>query len=144
MAVRARWVVGGLLAAVALAWAWWEFGRDRAPAEVADRPAAVTAATCETDAACVGRQHVAAAAAACRAGIEDLAGFGVRWSDAAGGPRFTRFAWRDRAGGAIVFVGDAAQFRSAGGDFSPVTYECDFDPAAGRALDARVRAGRMP
>ncbi len=100
---------------------------------------------CETDARRVGSRHVGAAATACKADIEDLAGHRVRWSDETSAvPRFARFAWRDRAQGTITFIGDQAEFENGAGSFQPVTYECDFDPAGGKARAVRVRQGRLP
>ena len=140
---RTRWWIVAAVAVVAAAAIVREFGEDRAPATPLATPAAVTG-RCEDDAHCVGLRHVAAAATACRASIEDLAGFGVRWTDASAAPAFRRFAWRNAAGGPVTFSGDAADFRNAAGDYAPVTYECDFDPVAGKALDTRVRPGRLP
>ena len=138
MQARSAWVIVGVVAGI-VAGAWYVLRDDR----VAVAPVQpVSSLPCEADAACVGRRHVAAAAIACRAAIEDLAGYRVRWAGAA--PGFSRFAWRDRDRGVISFVGDEAEFENASGAFQPVTYECDFDPAAGRSLEARVRQGRLP
>ena len=139
------WLAGGAMVACAAAALWFLGGRDHLAVVDAARPAASHAAPCESDAQCVGGRHAAAAAAACKAGIEDLASNGVRWSDpAVPGPRFSRSRWLDQPRGTLTFAGDQAAFETASGAWQPVSYECDFDPAPGKLLQARVNQGRLP
>jgi hypothetical protein len=130
--------------AVVLAAASWWAAAPTAPPQDADRPAAsgqplVAAEPCRQVLNCAAAQAMQAASEACRPAIEQLAVFAPRWTQGAAQPIFTEYAWLDRQRGTITYFGNRAEFQDAGGGFAAVAYECDFDPVARSALDARVR-----
>ncbi len=141
---RNIWLIGAFIA-FCVALGIWRFGeRDRVAPDAA-KPTRPADAGCAADLQCAGKRNVAAASANCKHDIEELAGYGVRWTDTAHRePRFDRFNWHDRDRGTITFIGDQAEFETASGAYQPVIYECDFDPAVNKALAARVRQGHLP
>jgi hypothetical protein len=92
------------------------------------------------DARCAVTRVIAPATGACVAAIEDLAGYGTRWPvDQAATPTFSRFHWRHAALGAVTLAGEQAEFRNAAGTYQAVEYECDFDLATLKVIEARAR-----
>ncbi len=104
----------------------------------------VTAATdCSKVLSCVAPKFQREASDSCRAPIEELATFAPRWKQLPGDTIFDGYEWLVVAQGSIRYFGHRAEFGNAGGVFSPVAYECDFDPATRRVIDVRVKgAGR--
>ena len=140
----ARVIAAVLICVGVAAGAWWTFGRsDRADPESVR--VATASPTCSKDVRCIGAKSAEAAGVACRPGIEDLAGYGVRWTGATkSGPAFDRFRWHDEARGTITLGGDQAAFATASGAYRPVVYECDYDPTALAVLGVRVTPGPVP
>lgn len=143
-----RLVGVALSVGVALAWLLRSAPTDGAgtrspvPAEAVGKRVAPGAASIASncDARCVAAKVIGPATTACTAAVEEFAGFGVRWLDEGGAsPRFDRFAWLQEARGTVTLAGGRAEFRNAAGAYTPVAYDCDFDPATLVVLEARAR-----
>lgn len=94
----------------------------------------------ECDANCAVATVIVPATKACTAAVEELAGFGARWADAdASASRFDRISWLQKTRGTVTLAGGHAEFRNAAGAYTPVEYDCDFDPATLAVLEARAR-----
>ena len=116
--------------------------RSSAPGDVVGRRVALAAAPMDSgcDARCVAIKVIVPATTACAAAVEELAGFGVRWLDeGAASPKFDRFSWLQVARGSVTMAGGRAEFRNAAGAYTPVEYDCDFDPVTLTVLEARAR-----
>lgn len=105
---------------------------------------ATKAARCHYDLQCWGQKHEVSARKDCFAAVERLAMYEMRWN-AGEGSRLTHFRWTDRDSlGWVTYIGDKASFQNGFGAWQNMVYECDYDPAKKRILDARARPGRMP
>ena len=128
--------------------AWWAVAPTAAPDRATPPTASVqpqaASLPCHQVLNCAAAQAMQAASEACRPAIEQLAAFAPRWTQGAGQPIFSDYAWLDRAQGKITYFGNRAEFQNAGGAFATVAYECDFDPAARKVLDARAQGVAKP
>lgn len=93
---------------------------------------------------CLGDKGVLVAGGYCRASIEALAKYSVKWTDGMFNPMFGRFRWQDQKSGIITYVGDKAEFQNGFGAYMPVIYECDMSSDNKTVLDVRVSEGRLP
>lgn len=111
-----------------------------------DSPAskAPSEATCRQDLQCWGDRNALASDSACAAQVEKLALHSVRWKTDSYEPKFQRFRWKDKDVGTLTYVGDRAEFQNGFGAYTPVVYECDFDPSTKTVLDVRAEEGRLP
>jgi hypothetical protein len=104
-----------------------------------------TAADCgKTDLRCRGAAGLAAAAAACPAHIEQQSEYSVRWTDAPGTAKFSRFNWTAEPGGTLTFIGDRIEFQSPTGAYKPMRYLCEMAADGKTVVGARVYEGRLP
>ena len=133
---------------VALAWVWRSVPPQPAATQVSQPVIRMSGTPAprvgpvdrECDAQCALATVIGPATKTCTAAIEELAGFGARWADAdAAGSRFDRISWLQKARGTVTLAGGRAEFRNAAGAYTPVEYDCDFDPATLTVLGARAR-----
>jgi hypothetical protein len=104
-----------------------------------------TAADCgKTDLRCRGAAGLAAATAACPAHIEQQSEYSVRWTDAPGTAKFSRFNWTAEPGGTLTFIGDRIEFQSPTGAYKPMRYLCEMAADGKTVVAARVYEGRLP
>jgi hypothetical protein len=153
---RRRWrhaALAGSAVAVGIALAWLNrseppptpapfAGEVVAPTARLAAPPAAADTTC--DARCVATRVIVPAGAACTLAVEELAGFGVRWLVDAPQARFDTYGWLSNSQGTLTLAGGRAEFRNAAGAYTPVDYDCDFDPARLAVLAARARPRASP
>lgn len=96
---------------------------------------------CTQDLSCWGERNSIAAEVRCPDRVERLATHSVHWRD---GTKMTHFRWKDKSAGIVTYLGDRAEFQNGFGAYTPVVYECDFDPATKTVLDVRASEGRLP
>lgn len=99
-------------------------------------------AACKSDFNCWTNKFQRAATKACAPKVERLAKNNFEWSDSFSSPKFPR-AMIDEDGTKITYVGDALKMQNGFGAWVIVTYECDFDTAAGTAIAVRVSPGQL-
>lgn len=145
---RTKVAAGLAVAALLVAFGWYAtIGRPvstgPAPGDPVARSAvpdrSATTLPCHQVLHCAARQAMQDASARCRPGIETLAVYAPKWTQGAGEPIFTDYVWSVRQQGTITYMGNRAEFRTGGGGYAPVAYECDYDPAAQKVLDVRAK-----
>lgn len=136
-------ILVGLLAAGAVLY-FLASGSSSPPASVpASSASASEEAACRQDLRCWGEKHHVAAARVCQPLIERMAKYDLQWTDAWHEPKMSRFAWKDKDAGIIVFLGDKVKFQNGFGAWQQVTYHCDYNTLTGEALDVRLYEGRL-
>lgn len=114
------------------------------PAKQVMLPAGATSAeNCRQTIACIGEKLALIASSRCKTEIERQARFSAEWSDGPLEPKFSRYRWTDRMGGAVTVIGDRLRFQNGFGAWQTMIYECDIDPTSEAPLSARVREGRL-
>ena len=103
-----------------------------------------TEALCGNDLQCAGEKAQVDAGIKCRGAVERLTTYSVRWVDRTFDPKFSQLRWLNQPTGTLTMIGDRAEFQNGFGAYSPVIYECDFDPRANEVLAVRAREGRLP
>lgn len=106
--------------------------------------AAVSDEACRQQLSCWGDKHMIAASVRCDDVVEALAKFTAEWTDGFLDQKFSRYRWKDQSKGIVTYIGDKVRFQNGFGAWQNMVYECDFDPATQRPLDARAQPGRLP
>lgn len=110
----------------------------------AERAAASQAdAACRASLQCWGDRHHVEASVRCRRPVERLANYSMEWTDGFLESKFSRFRWSPLGNGILVYIGDTARFQNGFGAWQNVIYECTYDPASERVIDATARPGRL-
>ena len=98
---------------------------------------------CKQDLQCWGKRHEVSAKAPCIAGVEYVLD-GVtayEWTDGWLESKFPRFIWKPgkKEEGILIYLGNSIKIQDAHGGWTPVRYECDFDPNTQKVLDVRIK-----
>jgi hypothetical protein len=138
-------IVGGLAVGIAVI---YFLARTNAPEPVAPAasvPAAPTApVACKADdLKCRGDKGIFDAATYCIEPIERLSKYSMRWIDGMLETKFDRFAWKDKAGGNITYIGDRVEFQNGFGAYARMTYVCTLADDNKTVLDVRVVQGLL-
>lgn len=99
---------------------------------------------CRTDLQCWGDRNLGAATGPCTRAVERLAKNSHKWVDEWLQTKFSRFRWSTADKTRLTYIGDRIQYQNGFGAWINHVYECDFDPATRRVVDARAEAGRLP
>lgn len=100
-------------------------------------------AACKADLQCWGDKNLIRATFACVPEVERHAKYSHKWVDGTLEPKFERFRWANKEHSVLTFLGDKVQFQNGFGAYQNVSYQCDYDPVAGRVLAVRTAAGRL-
>ncbi len=101
-------------------------------------------ATCRKTLKCWGEKHIINASVDCESAIERLALNSSKWTDSWAEQKFTHYRWKSQADGYMTYIGDRIQFQNGFGAMVNHIYECDYDPAHKKVLNARATPGRLP
>lgn len=137
--------------------AWLTFhavgGLDYQPAPAVDKMADARAAVkakvdCRANVTCWADVHIAVAEVRCRSAIERRARFQYEWTgkahDVFSDYRWSKFGPGDGSGiGVVTYVGDKVKFQNRFGAWSPMVYECDYNPETQDVIDVRLKPGRV-
>lgn len=118
--------------------------RARQAALEEQRRKAAAEANCPKDLKCWGEKHSAASTGPCTRVVERLAKNSHKWTDSWYEPKFSHFRWAGPDKKVITYIGDKIQYQNGFGAWINHTYECDFDPALAKVVDARAHPGRLP
>jgi hypothetical protein len=130
--------------------AWWA-GSTHAPApdtksdakQEPTKPEKISDEECIKDIECWGKRNYVTASVFCQEPIERMAKHSVEWTDRWLQTKVSGWSRVPPAPGAVTYIGDRVKFQNGFGAWSPMIYECDFDPVAQRVLAVRVREGRL-
>lgn len=113
-----------------------------------DRPAATSAAVtmtggetaeqqqqCDADAKCFAEKHAGAAIGPCRRSVERLAQYDFEWI---AGQKFSVYERHTNEPQIITYSGDKIKFQNGFGAWRVMTYDCDYDVASGKVIEARA------
>ena len=113
-------------------------GRDR-PAAPPTAAAVTAAATqeqqCDADAKCFAERHAGDAVGPCRRSVERLAQYDFEWIV---GQKFSVYERHTDNPQIITYSGDKIKFQNGFGAWQVMTYDCDYDVASGKAIEARA------
>lgn len=120
---------------------------EKRQAKEAERQAAENAAAkeaaCRRDLKCWAERWHFDATLLCERLVERFAQYDAEWTDGMLDPKLTHYRWLDHEAGTVTFLGDKVKFQNGFGAWSPMIYECDFDPETESITDVRVHAGRL-
>jgi hypothetical protein len=123
-------------------WAAEKKQQEAAAKAAKDQESAQADAICREDFNCWSNKFNRAATKACAPQVERAAKNNFEWTDSFTAPKFPRAAINDN-GASITYVGDAIKMQNGFGAWIIMTYECDFDTAAGSAVAVRVNPGQL-
>ncbi|TBC51043.1 hypothetical protein [Rhizobium ruizarguesonis] len=123
-------------------WAAETKQKEAAAKAAKDQESAQADAICRKDFNCWSNKFNRAATKACAPQVERAAKNNFEWTDSFTAPKFPRAAIDDN-GASITYVGDAIKMQNGFGAWIIMTYECDFDTAAGSAVAVRVNPGQL-
>ncbi len=124
------------------AWEAEKMQKDAAVKAAEGQESAQSNATCRKDFNCWSNKFNRAATKACAPEVERAAKNNFEWTDSFTSPKFPRAVINDD-GASITYVGDAIKMQNGFGAWIIMTYECDFDTQAGRAIAVRVNPGQL-
>lgn len=108
------------------------------------RAALAAAEACKTELRCWAEKHIHLAAVKCRRHIERSAKYQAEWTGSWYEPTFSHYRWSSNsAAGRVTYIGDRVKFQNGFGAWSPMVYECVYNPAIEDVADVRVQAGRL-
>lgn len=110
------------------------FFHDPGASKSSSRPQ-LSDAQCRDNLQCWGERHIGAAAIACKPRISALANYAHEWTYGFLGNPFSRWNWRNKEAGHLMYMGNEVTFQNAFGASRVMNYRCDFDPASGRVID---------
>ncbi|NZD64924.1 hypothetical protein HX900_28010 [Rhizobium sp. WYCCWR 11290] len=123
-------------------WAAEKKQKGAAVKEMKDQESAQADAICHKDFNCWSNKFNRAATKVCAPQVERAAKNNFEWTDSFTSPKFPRATINDN-GASITYVGDAIKMQNGFGAWIIMTYECDFDTKASRAIAVRVNPGQL-
>ncbi|WP_222019512.1 hypothetical protein [Rhizobium laguerreae] len=123
-------------------WAAEEKQKEAAAEGKINQQQAQADASCRKDFNCWSNRFNRAATKVCAPQIEQAAKNNFEWTDSLAEPKFPRASIAEN-GATITYVGDAIKMQNGFGGWIIMTYECDFDTAAGKAVAVRVNPGQL-
>jgi hypothetical protein len=136
-----------VLALIVIAGIWAYFDGSKKEEEQAAAAAAAKDAACATDLQCSGDKYQRDAEGECRPLLQAKGKAIAKWDFKLGeGGMFDflleRFRWTDDTKTQLVYTGSRAKFQNGFGAWQQVDYECRFDIASKKAVDASFKAPR--
>ena len=98
---------------------------------------------CRQNLQCWGRRHEILAKAQCTVAVEYVldGATAYEWTDGWLESKFSRFIWKPGKNkeGILIYLGDSMKVQNVNGGWTPVRYECEFDPNIPKVLDVRIK-----
>lgn len=111
--------------------------------EKADRDSLAELENCKKDLQCWAERHLANATYPCTEAITKLPQYTMEWTDGTLEPKFSHYAWADKAKSTVAYIGDKARFQNGFGAWVDVVYRCDYDPASQTVVKAHADPGHL-